>query len=1181
MSYTNGSGGTLTLPSPTHAHRVDVSSAVRSLRRSLSRSPSKFRLSGTTSPTPEPSVGYHASTPSFSGQFGITHIHQTSTTPTGPTPQPPFLTPQPAALATPFKSNAKLSMRPARSKAVTGRPLSRTRVSPKSPLKRVFGPSHDSGNPIRSSVSGPEARGQENPSFAEFALTLSPASRRNLEKPSRHSMHLDVSGSSKHGLTKFFGSNADLFSSTSVSPLKRSDATMSLDQTDPGSPVAKRRSLHGVSSLGSEFSIFDYRPPVMQQGCDIHDETNHEYQLTGSCVPTQFREPLASPTPSAVPKRTSSLRKSTLQQRHGDSRTSWGRRAGEKQLAQISSEPAATPAARSSRPRLSLDQYLPPDERGSPFTSQSPLPNPSIHPVQRNSGHPHPLSRTMTQSSSGSSLPDDSPTHVPIHVGEKPRVLLNFSKSLPPGAPRPINDSEPVATPQYKRAKPFQAAFMSTGLISKMNRNPELGPPQKPGVKVAMPDTPCKKQPYNSATYPPQFGSGRRGSRPSFGSPSTPFGSTPFGPPSGPIRGNPFGVQDKPSGLFFQVSSGHNRKSSLLGLDGDDQTELPGQCDDFPPTPTKNLFFKSFSTPAQGTQTPAVSRAYPRTTSISGLGNEQPVPNSSCKSQTPHETPRDSGQKQNDRPLEAVVRPSTPNPRGSPRLSLSLSSLGGYRARQKLFATPVPPTKSTPSVYVVDNQARLYEVAQTDPAAIASPLNLEDFAVASSPQTPQDSMAPPDASRLAISNSRDGASRSVRPPATPTTHSRQVMEVPNRRMSITPQNGHGPKDIDESLVRRFDTSEVIGKGEFSQVYRVVKSTIPMSLFVDTPSKRTPSTPDYEAVYAVKKVRLPAHGAKERESKLHEVAILKALGNSMHIVHYMDSWEMNGYLYIQTEYCTEGSLDGFLKAAGQAGRLDDFRIWKILFEIDQARFIHLDIKPANILVNFDGYLKIADFGMAAQWPAPMGIDGEGDREYIGPEILRGRFDKPADVFALGLIILEIACNVYLPDNGPTWQALRNADMSMVPTLTCGKASAIVRDANGVPIEHDSNNANAQEGGTPKPKTGLGAYGRRRGFPFEAMTHDPSNLFGPQKRSELLDPPTFMTDPADANSLDSIVKWMIQPNPADRPTSQKLLMSAPVCWVSSRRAAGATVYEGNWGPQPGPSAEELVDTEMTDV
>lgn len=937
MSYSNASGGTLTLPSPTHVHHVDVGSAVRSLRRSLSRSPSKFKLTGRASPTPDSSNARHSPTPP-SGRFEIPPTSTAGSDQEQPTSISLFSTPQPTG-ATPFKPTVKLSVRSLRSKPVT-RPLSRTRVSPKSPLKRVFGPSPDSGNPLPSSASAPEPRGQENHSFRDFALGLSPVSRRSPQKPTRHSMHLDVSGSSKNGLSKFIDANTEPFPAISISPLKRSDANMSVDQTNLGSPVAKRRSLHGISSLDTDFSnIFD-PPATTPQPFDIHEDSNQEYQLTNTPPGSPFRESAATPTPSAMPKRASSLRRSTLQQRHGDTRiSSFGRRAGEKQLAQLSNE-AVTPLFRS-RPRLSLDQYLPPDERGSPFSPQAPLPNPSIHPIPRAANQPHPLSRTITQSSSNSSLPDDSPTHLPVHFGERPRVPINFSKSLPVGSRPPAHDSESVATPEYKRAKPFQAAFMSTGLVSKMNRNPELGPPKHPGAKITtMPDTPCKKQPYNSATYPPNLGSGgrsggRRRSRPSFGSPSTPFGSV-----TGQAGGSTFGNMDKPGSLFFQqIRAGHTRKSSLLALD-DEQGDSADMGDDFPPTPTKNLFFRSISTP-QGAQTPPSSRTYALPNSTFKSGTEPSPLESGSKSLTPQDALSNGGREEGDQPVKATIHPFTPNVGGSPRMSRSLPCFALRRSRGDLFATPAP-VKTIPTLSSFDD-TEMDEEGQTDPEVSASPLNVAEYVESTTPRTPQDSMdamAPPDPSRLSISNSQDDNGRFARPPATPTTHARQLFpSFAERRasLSFTPQNGHGPKDVDESLSIRFDKSEIIGRGEFSQVFRVsnYSSSSYVSAFSTTPSRRTPPGPESEQVYAVKRIRIGSTGTRERELKLREVAILKALSNSDRVVRYFDSWEQSGYLYIQTEYCTEGSLDNFLKEVGQTGRLDDFRIWKIMVEASQV------------------------------------------------------------------------------------------------------------------------------------------------------------------------------------------------------------------------------------------------------
>ena len=91
----------------------------------------------------------------------------------------------------------------------------------------------------------------------------------------------------------------------------------------------------------------------------------------------------------------------------------------------------------------------------------------------------------------------------------------------------------------------------------------------------------------------------------------------------------------------------------------------------------------------------------------------------------------------------------------------------------------------------------------------------------------------------------------------------------------------------------------------------------------------------DKVWIVKKLKAPSNSMKLRQRRLREASIMQALGKSDHIVHLVDTWESNSHLYLQTEFCEEGCLDAFLARQGNYGRLDDFRIWKILLEIAQV------------------------------------------------------------------------------------------------------------------------------------------------------------------------------------------------------------------------------------------------------
>jgi mitosis inhibitor protein kinase SWE1 len=236
---------------------------------------------------------------------------------------------------------------------------------------------------------------------------------------------------------------------------------------------------------------------------------------------------------------------------------------------------------------------------------------------------------------------------------------------------------------------------------------------------------------------------------------------------------------------------------------------------------------------------------------------------------------------------------------------------------------------------------------------------------------------------------------------------------------------------------------------------------------------------------------------------------------------------------------------------------------------------LDLKPANIFINFEGTLKIGDFGMATTLPAETGPDFEGDREYLAPEVIRGEIGKPADIFSLGLIMLEIAANVKLPENGATWTALREGDFGEVPVLT-QDASAILRDATGIPMDDSERN-----GGTGETDNGATKPFRRAYALRGSSRPSGGDIFGLGRKNELLQPPQFMSDAQHPNSLDVVVKWMLTAETVLRPNIEQLLQLDALRWVQSRHRAGATVFEGNWGPSDEQLEPMSLDTEMTDV
>ncbi len=120
-----------------------------------------------------------------------------------------------------------------------------------------------------------------------------------------------------------------------------------------------------------------------------------------------------------------------------------------------------------------------------------------------------------------------------------------------------------------------------------------------------------------------------------------------------------------------------------------------------------------------------------------------------------------------------------------------------------------------------------------------------------------------------------------------------------------------------------------------------------------------------------------------------------------------------YAYLVMEY-VDGLNLAELLARVEGGRLTAEECAHVLDSVTKAlafahenRVLHLDIKPTNIMVDRQGVVKLADFGMAALASA-AGYGGArgGTVGYMPPEQIQGMLvDERTDVFSLAVVVWQ--------------------------------------------------------------------------------------------------------------------------------------------------------------------------------
>lgn len=225
---------------------------------------------------------------------------------------------------------------------------------------------------------------------------------------------------------------------------------------------------------------------------------------------------------------------------------------------------------------------------------------------------------------------------------------------------------------------------------------------------------------------------------------------------------------------------------------------------------------------------------------------------------------------------------------------------------------------------------------------------------------------------------------------------------------------------------RYKIIEALGQGGFGITYLAIQSGLDRKVAIKEFFMREMCERDASTSH----VTLGTESSRAtvnrfREKFLKEARHIAKL-NHPHIVRIIDVFEENGTAYYVMEYAENGSLSEKVRKQGALSEAAATRyilqVAAALDYIHKQKMNHLDVKPANIMINEKDEAVLIDFGLSKQYDSttgsqtsttPVGIsEGYAPMEQYKTGGVQ-EFSPETDIYALGASFFHLLTGIRPP------------------------------------------------------------------------------------------------------------------------------------------------------------------------